>query len=431
MPLGNPDRPIILTSKSLTNPFFKSARARQAGELYLSLMATLILGIAVSVLNTRLLGPKAFGDFKFLQTIWTIGVLLVTFGLFTTGGNLLAKRQTVDAEKPLIASMLIIATVLSLVFMAMMLCVSFPLGYLYGHEIGARARLYGALLFVFPFQLYLQEALRGTNDIRGLALLNVLPQLAYLPCAVIVNRAYGFSLDKALLLYLVSIAATVLWLSIRSKPKFWEIKKGIREIFENNRAVGSHIYVATLVTTSTAYLGQFTLAYFFDTRLVGEFALALTITMPLAMIPNAVGTTFFKRFASLDRIPSKIITVSVILCITSLIGFLMLIKPIVLLLYTERFMQIVPLAYICAVGAVIHGMGDIYNRYLLANGKTSALRSNAIHLGLISVFGYFVLVDRFGVMGAAFTKLAVDVVYLGTMLLYYKNMRVERPTEGD
>ena len=61
-----------------------SKRVKQTLVLYLSLVVSLALGIAVSVINTRLLGADAFGEFKFLQTIWTLGVTCVTFGLFAT-----------------------------------------------------------------------------------------------------------------------------------------------------------------------------------------------------------------------------------------------------------------------------------------------------------------------------------------------------------
>jgi O-antigen/teichoic acid export membrane protein len=402
---------------------FRSQRARQAGELYVSLLLTLVLGIAVSVINTRLLGPELFGDFKFIQTIWTVGVLFVTLGLLTTGGNLLARQHTPASERPVMGSLLIIAVAISLCFIVLMVLASFPLGQLYGAVVGAKIRLYAALVFVFPFQIYLQEALRGTNDIRGLALLNVLPQLIYIPAALLLNYVRGYSLDSALLLYLLSFVFTVMLLTVRVKPDFSEVRRGVREIAGSNRAVGFHIYIATLITTATANLGQFTLAYFHDTKLVGQFMLALTITMPLTMIPNVIATTLFKQFASLDRIPRKVILTSGVLCVTTLIGFLLVIKWVVLLLYTERFVQVVPLAYLCAAGAVVHGMGDIFNRYLLVHGKTSALRSNAMQLGLISVVGYVFLVIWYGSMGAVITKLMVDVVYLATMLTYYRKVR--------
>jgi len=400
----------------------KSPRARQAGVLYAALVISLILGVAVSVINTRLLGPKAFGDFKLIQTVWTVGVLFVTFGLLTTGGNLLAKKQSRDAEKPLLGSLLVITMIISLIFIALMIAASFPLGHLYGNEFGQKIRFYAGLLFVFPFQIYLQEALRGTNDIYGLAFLNALPQAAYIPAALAVNHYYGFSLDLAILVYLLSLALMVLLIVIRTKPRFSGIGEGIRGVLGKNGAIGAHIYIASLVTTTTAYLGQFTLGYFQDTRQVGEFALALTISMPLTMIPNAIATTFFKHFASVDRIPGKVIVAAVVLSVVTLAGFLLVIKPVVLLLYTELFANVVPLAYVCAVGCVIHGMGDVFNRYLLAHGKTSMLRANAMQLAVVSTLGYVLLVAEYGAMGAAVTQLVVGTLYMTTMLIYYKRM---------
>lgn len=88
--------------------------------------------------------------------------------------------------------------------------------------------------------------------------------------------------------------------------------------------------------------------------------------------------------------------------------------------YTEKFIEIVPLVYICAVAAVLRGMGDVYNRYLLAHGKVKILRSNAIHLGFVSALGCIFLVAWGGVSGAAATKLIVDTAYLFSMIIYYK-----------
>ncbi|MHB8473029.1 MAG: lipopolysaccharide biosynthesis protein [Gammaproteobacteria bacterium] len=405
---------------------FQNPKVRQAGGLYAALIASLVLGIVVSVINTRLLGPKAFGDFKFLQTIWTVGVLCITFGFLTTGGILLAEHKTAETERALMGSLLAIAAAISLAFIALAIAASFPLAHLYGDELSERIRRYAGLLFVFPLQIYLQEALRGTNDIHSLSLLNVLPQLAFIPAALAVNHFYGFSLDTALLLYLLSMAATVLFIIFRVKPKFSFVQCGIREVLRHNRAIGWHIYAATLITTSTAYLGQFTLAYFMNTTQVGVFALALTITMPLTMVPNVIATTFFKHFATLNRIPQKVINASTLLSILTLIAFLLAINTLIVLLYTERFIAVVPLAYICAVGSVLHGMGDVFNRFLLANGRTRMLRSNAIHLGVISILGYIFLVAEYGAMGAAYTKLVVDAVYLGTMVTYYRRLSVQR-----
>ena len=45
---------------------------KQVLSLYGSLAISLILGIAVSVFNTRLLGAELYGDFKFIQGFWRL-----------------------------------------------------------------------------------------------------------------------------------------------------------------------------------------------------------------------------------------------------------------------------------------------------------------------------------------------------------------------
>lgn len=411
-------------SVTISFPSIKTLLARkrvhQTVVLYISLLASLLLGISVSVINTRLLGPQAFGDFKFLQTIWTVGVSFVTFGLFSTGGTLLARHTSRSSERNLMGSLLVIACGIAVLFTVVMAVVSYPIGYVYGPELGGKMRLFSAFVFVFPLQLYLQEVLRGANDITNLALFNALPQLLYIPAALAVNRMTGFSLDTALLLYLLGMAVATVIIVIRSKPGFNGLGPGIREVLGSNRVLGLHVFVAMLVTTASTHLSQFSLAYFCDTRLVGIFSLALTITMPLTMIPNAISTTFFKQFASQDHMPAKVIWATWGISLTTLLGFLAVIRMIILKLYTAQFIEVVPFAYICAVGAILHGVGDVYNRYLLSHGKTRILRTNAFQLAVISVVGYLFLVAWLGINGAAITKLLVDVVYLATMVLYYK-----------
>lgn len=402
-----------------------SKRVKQTLVLYLSLVISLALGIAVSVINTRLLGADAFGEFKFLQTIWTLGVTCVTFGLFATGGNLLAKCKSSETERHLIGSLLVIAIAIALVFTLFMIAASIPIGRLYGQELAEKIRLYSGLVFVFPLQVYLQEVLRGTNAIANLSLLNVLPPIFYIAAVMAIKQYFDFSLNIALLAYLLSIAVSVAVLTFLSKPKFNQLKSNVSEVLLTNKIVGLNLYLAGLIVTATTQLSQFSLAYFFDTRSVGIFSLAVTITMPLTMIPNAVATTFFKQFASLNKIPQKVIFATIFISLVTLIIFLFIVKSVILFLYSDQFIDVVPLAYLCAVGAMIHGMGDVCNRFLLAHGRTQILRNNAIVLGVSSVIGYIALVSQMGLMGAALTKTLVDIIYLMSMIYYYKYLSIE------
>jgi O-antigen/teichoic acid export membrane protein len=410
----NPPRRPSAIRRALAN-----VHVRQAGVLYGSLIAALLLGILVSVINTRLLGPEQFGEYKLLQAIWVVATVASSVGVFSTGGLLLARSTSPQQERQLIGGMLGGGIVVAAGLTAIVVVVSFPLATLYGEKLSSVLRIYSPLFFVFVLQLFLQEALRATNRISRLAALNVLPPLIYAVLAMVVQRVGKFDLDTAVQLSLLSLGSTVVVLTAGLPKSFSGVVSQMREIGLANKSLGMQVYLAVLITTASDQLSQFTLAHFIDARAVGMFALAVTLAMPLAMIPNTIATTFFRRFANSDRIPPRAIAASIVLSLVSLVVVVAIVKPVVVFLYSEQFLDVVRLAYICAPAAVARGMGDFFNRHLLAHRKTAILRRNAWQLAVLSVCGYVVLVKYFGEVGAAGTKLLVDAAYLASMFTYY------------
>lgn len=57
----------------------------------------------------------------------------------------------------------------------------------------------------------------------------------------------------------------------------------------------------------------------------------------LATLPGIIGTTYFKQFASQPKISAKVMKASVILTAGSCLLFILLIKPLVVFLYSEEY----------------------------------------------------------------------------------------------
>jgi O-antigen/teichoic acid export membrane protein len=128
----------------------------------------------------------------------------------------------------------------------------------------------------------------------------------------------------------------------------------------------------------------------------------------------------FKDFANRDSINKNEIIATITLSITALIAFLLLIKTIFLLLFSEKFLPAVSMTYIVAIGSICHGFGDFINRFLGAHGKGRQLRNGAIVVGVINLAGFFIFIRMFGVTGAAITRFISDIFYLLMMYYYYK-----------
>lgn len=400
--------------------FLKIKRVKQTGVLYTSVALGVIVGIAISVVNTRLLGPQQYGDYKFLQNLFTFVTTCLTLGIFVSGSRLLAQKKNEPIKHQLEGNLLLLAAGVSVVMIAGLFIFSFFEEQIFNNHLGKLIRVFSPLLFVFPLQVCLENIMQGDNRIYGLAFFRVCPKILYLVVAIIFNYFVPLSLVYALAIQLLVLTISISIMVIHFKPKFVDIKKHISIIWRENKIYGFHVYIGFLTGVASSQFGGFAISYFVDNINVGFFFLALTITMPLTMIANVVGTTFFKDFANRNSIPEKTTKVTVILSISALLIFLLVAKRLVLFLYTEVYIAVIPMVYILSFGCVFHGLGDYINRFLGAHGRGKDIRNNSLAIFGVNIFGYTILTHAFGVAGATATRLLADLTYFCVMYYYYK-----------
>ena len=152
---------------------------------------------------------------------------------------------------------------------------------------------------------------------------------------------------------------------------------------------------------------------------MGFFTLAVTISAPLSMLPAIVGTTFFKRFAKEDRISRKVLTSSVAVTVLSCIFFIAFIHVVVNFLYNESYSSVSTYAKWLAIGTCLHGLGDMFNRFLGAHGQGKQIRNGAIAGGLSKTIGSFLFVYLWSINGAVLNSVLGSVIYFAFMLYYY------------
>jgi len=390
--------------------------------LYSSILFSIFLAVGVSVTTTRLLGPQLFGDFKFLYRIFNFVLIFSTFGLFISGGRLLAQKKHDRLRPQLTGALLVCAVGISLLFTLLLFGFSFFQDTIFNNKLGYYIRMLSPLLFVFPFQVCLQRTLTGDNRIREISFKKVASPALYLIAVIIYNYFVPLSLASALVLKFLSGAVILLGVIIWIKPKFKNIKNNILLIVQENKTNGFPVYIGLLFGVATASLGEISIGYYMDNIHVGFFALAMTLTAPLGMIPNVVGTTFFKDFANRKSIPLKVNLATLLLTCFALLLFIVFIKYIFLFLYSKDYAPTLPLVYYLAVSTTLHGMGDYFTRFLGAHGRGKEMRNRAIIVGIVNVAGAYFLVKYFGMMGAVATKLISSTIYMVLCYAIYHNL---------
>jgi O-antigen/teichoic acid export membrane protein len=400
---------------------FKQKRVKQISVLYVSMIMGIAFGVVISVVNTRLLGPEIYGDYKFIHSVYSFFTIIIGFGFLSSVGKMLAEKKNESIRDELIGSSILITLGLGVLFSFTIIIFSFFQSYFFAKDLSKVFLILSPLLFFAPFTKYFENIFQGDNKIYELAVFRQLPQLIYVVSVLLLAKFGILTLITAMVAQLSSFAVVEVLLVIRLKPKFVNLRRNISVIFTDTKRYGYHVYVGTVFGVASTSFAPIVLSYFSESNVnVGYFSLALTITAPLMMIPSVVGTAMFKQFANCNVMPKKATYSTLAASIVTLAAFLFMIKPVVIFLYTDKFIDVVPLTYIVAIAQIMHGYGNYYNKFLGAKGFGKELRNGAILVGLSNLIGFSTLVPYFGATGAAFTKLSSGLVFVGVMYAYYR-----------
>jgi O-antigen/teichoic acid export membrane protein len=411
-----------LGNKSSILAILKTTRVRQVASLYSSSIAAIFIGIAVSVQNARLLGPENFGNYQYLLNLFNFFLTFVSFGFYATGGKMLATENNNYIKKEIASVLLILTIVISLIFSFLIFFYSFFEDSFFGNGLGYAVRLFSPFFIVLAIHHLLTPLFTGTNKIFSLSVLNLLPKSLFLLVVFFFSLYFAYSHISALALYLFSFGLITFTLLryVDFDLRIKGFRKALKYIWEENKISGLPVYVGGLFGVATSHFAAFALSYYStDNQNVGFFSLAVMTCSPLGLIPVVIGRTYYVKLANNNQLPKGPTLVAVLITAISLLFYLLLIKPLVLLLYSETYLQAVPLMYIISFGVIIHGFGDYINLFLFNHGFGKSIRNIAVLTGILNVLGYLILVKYFDIFGAAYTKLLADTVYFSLMLIKY------------
>lgn len=404
---------------------------KQVLYLYSASLFSTIIGVLVSVLNTNNLSPEEYGDVRYINNIMQFLSGFLSFGYFVSGSRLLA----ISSNRKITASIkgvLIIILVASIIIMTLLMLI---LGGVHFYLQNPASSLFFIAIPICSAPLllnYINTVFQGDNQIGGIALGRLLPSLFYLCVAYYIYETCGATSTRMLLLQngmsVFVLAIIILW----SKPSFNRLRGSFNRLQVENKRYGLQVYIGSICGVSLNYLAGVTLGLFNSSNeSVGLFTLALTISAPLAMLPTIIGTTYFKQFAQSNFIQKKIILGTVGISVVSLMVYIAIIPFIISYLYPESYVSVASYASVLAIGTTVHGLGDMFNRFLGAHGQGKFIQRGAIVTGLVLLIGNVVLVWSFGIAGAIMTKILASTCYCYIMIYFYRKLTIHRGNKNE
>ena len=400
-----------------------SKSKKQVLSLYISTVANIGLGVLISILNTRNLIPEDYGDVRYVSNLISLFSGFLLFGFFVTGSRLLAiskNRKEVQELKGVLFIILGVAVFLIMVIMLFTgLFHEFVLHKDYYHMFYISIPVCGNVLLLN----YINTTSQGDNKIYLISLARMLPSLCYLLFGFLIYSIIDCTKELMLFLQNGIYILVLLIILYFEHPSFKNIVERWEQIKRENKLYGIQVYYGSLSNVTVQYIAGVSLGFFaLDNKDVGFYTLALTISSPLATLPNIIATTYFKDFAVKNSIGKKIIYYTYFSSTIFCLFFVILIFPVVDFLYSSSYKDVAFYAAILALGSTFTGIADVYNRFLCAHGFGVEIRNSAFVSGLIQIIGYTFGIYILGILGAIYTRVFAAFSALLMQYIYYKKV---------
>jgi O-antigen/teichoic acid export membrane protein len=408
----------------LLHKFNATPRARQVLGLFSVNIIGIPIGVFTSIVITRYLGAQGYGDYKFIQSIFSFAIILFTFGFFQAGSRALVLNNDIQKAREYYGAELAITGGLFIIMSVFLVLYALFDGNIQEKQLDKFLLFIIPLGWVFLLVRYFETLFQADNRIRMLGQVRLFPKVGFLITAlllyfVLMNLETN-RLAVVWVFYLATEAIVYAIILIKIKISFKNIKARLQEIWNYNKSFGFNVYFGSLFAVGFGQLTHILISYFsIDNSGVGFFSLAITFTMPLTFIPNTIATTHYKDFSTSKGVSKKLLLITLGLSIAALIGLWIVVPPFIRFFYGSEFESVILLNFIVSIGAVTHGFGDFYNRFLGANGQGKALRNSSIIVGISILTFSLLFIPRWGEYGAAYAKLIAGFVYLVSILTYY------------
>jgi O-antigen/teichoic acid export membrane protein len=193
-----------------------------------------------------------------------------------------------------------------------------------------------------------------------------------------------------------------------------------REMIEQNKSFGIHLYYGSLWNVGASYMLPILIGFFnINNADVGPYSLASSFIIPFSFLPGIVGTSYFKRFITLEFIPAeafkKVLIASAGLLVITWLGIDLLVD----FFLGDKYQMVGFLVKFGALGSIMHGLGDFTNKFLSAKGKSPYIKKVAMVVGAVQLTSSLLLIKLWSSTGAMVAKTIGSAVYFSCLYYYY------------
>lgn len=392
---------------------------RHTLALFAAQIAVILVGFLIKGIQTRALGPEAYGLYAFFGTVTGILAIVFRFGHYNSIKVLLAENKDPEKERQYFGLGLLTAIAIGFIYALAIFLVSFLINYRFGTDYGQIFRVFAAFTIVYPMQFMISDLSVGSNRIYPSALMEIGSKLLYLiPLYILFSRG-SLDLYQVIFLNLLTGLAAVLAVFIWLRPSFAHLSRLYAILKQKNREYGWHFYLGIVSNQTTYRLDEIFIATLINTTQLGFYSLAGIICSPMVMLSRAFSQAMFKRFAHSAKIPAKIFVYNTLWLLSAIAGVYLLAGPLVTFLFGAAFAPVADYAFWLSFAYFFQGAYQPFS-FLSAKSQGKELRNVAFAEAVVNVLGNLILIWFYGIYGVIAASILARFVQFSGLFYYYR-----------
>ena len=352
--------------------------------------ASLFLAFVANLVLARLLSPDDFGCIALLMVFISLSQIFVDGGF---GAALIQKKDpTQDDYSTIFYWNLLLA--IGLYFL--LFFVSPVIARYYNIPILKDIlRVQGLIIILDSLGLVHKNNLRKTLQFKKISLIVLGANfMAVVAAITMAYNGFGVWCLVAQQLLISGMTTILFWIFNRWKPTLVFSKKSFKELF----GFGGFILLSNMIVTFTNEVQSLIMGKLYTARDVGLYSQARKFESIMSGTPSTVvnQVTFpvFSKFQNdipqLTTILRRITKVMAFVVFPAMILVILIAKPAIVLMLTDKWVDCVPFFQILCIGGMAEALGDINYNAVAAIGKSRVLfRWTCIKsvLGLLLIIG--------------------------------------------
>ncbi len=239
-------------------------------------------------------------------------------------------------------------------------------------------RVYGIVLFIYAFNVVQRNQLRKQLKFKVLSIVTIMSSIISL--GVTITLAYkGFGVWSLVVQYLVMalIPALVFWFVIRWRPKMTFSWTSFKELF----GFGFYMFLTHLINQFGTQLQGLLIGRFYNASTMGYYSKAQrTESLASHTISSVMTQVTFPLYAEMQndkkamaKVIKKITMTLAYFSFPLLFIFLLLAKPLFIILYSERWLPSVPYFQVLCIAGLAGCLQAVNYQSISAIGKSRTM----------------------------------------------------------